>query len=104
MTGDTISQAAQSANIGFIHRNEGVVSGRFSKGDNVSYSVQGNTGTVGCKLKLNLSHTHDMQHTHGTDTKGAHTHSVTAAGTNSDNGGTEVRPVDYTYKIWKRTA
>lgn len=33
-------------------------------------------------------HTHDFAHTHGTNS----------------NGGTEVRPVDYTYKIWKRTA
>lgn len=85
MTGDTISQAAQSANVGFIHRNEGVVSGRFSKGDNVSYSVQANTGAVGCKLKLNLSHTHNMEHKHKTDDKGAHTHSVTAAGSVSSS-------------------
>ena len=34
------------------------------------------------------NHNHDFAHTHGT----------------TSNGGTEVRPVDYTYKIWKRTA
>lgn len=65
-------------------------------GGGAYYGMQNTTMTI--------SHTHDMQHVHGTDTKGAHTHSVTAAGSNSNNGGTEVRPVDYTYKIWKRTA
>lgn len=98
MTGDTISQAAQSSNIGFIHRNEGVVSGRFSKGDNVSFSVQANSGAVGCKLKLNLSHTHDMQHKHGTDTQGSHTHTI------NSSGGTETRTVNYSYKVWKRVS
>lgn len=34
------------------------------------------------------NHTHDFAHTHGTDS----------------NGGTEARPVDFTYKIWVRTA
>lgn len=34
------------------------------------------------------NHNHNFEHKHGT----------------TSNGGIEVRPVDYTYKIWKRTA
>ncbi len=53
---------------------------------------------------LAFAHTHNIAHTHGTDSQGAHTHSVTAAGSNSDSGGTECRPDNLTVRIWKRTA
>lgn len=96
MTGSTISQAACESNVGVLNRNNATTSGRFSKGDNISYSPQANVGAQGSKLRLDLSHTHNMQHNHTVDI--SHTH-----GTDS-NGGTESRPVDYTYKIWKRTA
>jgi len=47
--------------------------------------ISSGAAAVGALVKINLSHTHDMQHTHGTDTKGAHTHSVTAAGSVSSS-------------------
>ena len=85
-------------NIGVINKGYGGASGICTASTERNVGVYGNNGLHSYDLYI------DAQHSHNTNTKGAHTHSVTAAGTNSNNGGTEVRPVDYTYKIWKRTA
>ncbi len=60
-------------------------------------------------LKIDVSHTHNMQHnhtvdishTHGTDSKGSHTHTINYNGSSTDQ---EARPDNYTIKLWKRTA
>ena len=61
------------------YKNSMSPTGRISQTTDVS-SFNAAGAAVGAKLKINLAHTHDMQHKHKTDDKGAHTHSVTAAG------------------------
>lgn len=98
MSGDKTGQASMQADIGLLNRNSAIVSGRFSKGDNINYAALGNTGTPGSKLKIDLSHTHNFEHYHTTDNKGTHTHTI------NSNGGIESRPNNFTFKIWVRIA
>lgn len=57
---------------------------------------QGNCGKDNDNIEAVADHTHNMQHNHTVDI--SHTHGTTS------NGGNEARPVDYTFKIWKRIA
>ena len=45
-------------------------------------------GSYKNRYDMNISHTHNMEHSHGTTT----------------NGGIETRTVNYSYKVWKRVS
>ena len=57
-----------------------------------SYGAVDNTGYT----SYQGDHSHNMQHNHTVDI--SHTH------TTDSNGGSEARPIDFTFKIWKRIA
>ena len=91
MSGNTSSKWVMSGNYGATYDN-----GRITH--SVAYSQHGTSwgGHDIVTYTINLSHSHNMQHNHTVDI--SHTHGTTS------NGGDEARPIDYTYKIWKRTA
>lgn len=73
-------------------------SGRITASGTNKHSYNTSDAHTGSNVRIDLAHTHNMEHSHTTDSQGSHTHTINAA------GGSEARPVDYTYKIWKRIA
>ncbi|MGD9938610.1 MAG: hypothetical protein AB7T74_02290 [Clostridia bacterium] len=80
---------------GAARRTGGFFSGVFSQGADQSWQFGASQQAAGANLKI------DATHTHGTGVQSAsHSHTVAV---NAD-GGTEARPVNYTIRIWERTA
>lgn len=59
--------------------------------DTSSYGIATNAVSGG-------THTHNIEHTHETNSNGSHTHTI------NSSGGTEARPINFTSKMWKRIA
>lgn len=100
MSANSTGQATSGGTdeIGIINRANGATWGNMSKGDNCRYAPYANTGATGSKLKIDVSHVHNMEHSHTTNSAGSHTHTINAS------GGTETRTVNYSYKVWKRVS
>ena len=91
-----------------LYQNSGCVTGIFSTNSvgSLAYrlQVQGHSGTA---YYLGI----DATHSHTTNSVENHKHSLpsntggcTAFNTGDSGSSTESRPVDFTYKVWKRTA
>ena len=76
-----LSDALNTNNVG------DAASGNVSR-SNIFTAYKSDSGgaTVGVNYKINVQHTHDIDFTSGS------------------NGGDEARPLNYTIRIWKRTA
>ena len=81
---------------------DGSKSGAFSLTDDSRTSAwSGNSDQKCKKVTFDTNNTNAWT---GSTSDSDTANSGAASGNTTSSGGTEVRPVDYTYKIWKRTA